>query len=333
VRGLHRGALQLAVALVLSGFMSQNANADALYSVTNLGGADPSGNYLNALSAGQQAAFQAGSFDVYAHPATVSGLPEFHQGDIVRTDLLDGDTILSSPNLVTSNNLGMNAGTSVETLPNVPTATSTQLVVFKPDPHTVTVPDSSNSGSPVQVQSPGYLVSYFTYTSTNYGQFNGTVAGINDHQVIATTQNNGAGVQVPYLQGAGGTNSGAIPLGNLGGASAVANALNNSNQVVGWSQIASGAQHAFLYTNGSMQDLNSLIPSSSGFVLTSAVGINSAGEIVAFGTNSSGQTNEYLLTPLLAPVPEPSTLAVMSLIIVALAARQARVRRLSPKRG
>ena len=81
-----------------------------------------------------------------------------------------------------------------------------------------------------------------------------------------------------------------------------------------------------------MQDLNSLIPSSSGFVLTSAVGIDSAGEIVAYGTNSSGQTNEYLLAPplavALAPVPEPGTLAVMSLMIVALAARHARVRRL-----
>jgi probable HAF family extracellular repeat protein len=328
---MHRGVFHLAVAVASCGLISDQARADALYSVTNLGAADPSGNYLKALSAGEQSAFQAGSFDVYAHPATMSGLPEFHQGDVVRTNLLDGDVILSSPSLVTSNNLGMNAGTSVETLPNVPTATAAQLVVFKPDPHMVTVPDSSNPGSPVRVQSPGYLVSYFTSTSTNHGQFDGTVAGINDHRVIATTQNNGAGVQVPYLQGVGGTNVGAIPLGNLGGAGAVANALNNSNQVVGWSQIASGAQHAFLYTNGSMQDLNSLIPSSSGFVLTSAVGIDSAGDIAAYGTSASGQTNEYLLTLALAPVPEPSTLAVMTVMVLALAARQARIRRLASR--
>ena len=33
---------------------------------------DPTGNYLTALSASQQAAFQAGSFDVPSHPATAS---------------------------------------------------------------------------------------------------------------------------------------------------------------------------------------------------------------------------------------------------------------------
>ncbi len=73
-----------------------------------------------------------------------------------------------------------------------------------------------------------------------------------------------------------------------------------------------------------MQDLNSLIPSSSGIVLTSAVGIDAAGEIVAYGTNASGQVHEFFLTPADSPVPEPSTLAVMFSMIVALAVRQAR---------
>jgi len=82
---------------------------------------------------------------------------------------------------VTSNNIGINVGTSIQTLSQPTHAMSTQLVVFKPDPHTVTVPDSSsNPGAPTQVQSPGYLVSYFTSTSTNHGQFDGTVRGIND---------------------------------------------------------------------------------------------------------------------------------------------------------
>ena len=108
-----------------------------------------------------------------------------------------------------------------------------------------------------------------------------------------------------------------ISLGSLGGTNGVAYALNNSNQVVGWSQIASGAQHAFLYSNGTMQDLNLLIPPLSGVTLTSAVGIDSAGEIVAFGTGASGQTNEYLLTPLETSVPEPCTLAVFTVMIAA----------------
>jgi len=309
------------------GVFSSASRADALYSDTNLGATNPSGNYLGALSPADQAAFQAGSFDAYAHPATVTSLPTFHQGDVVRTDLMNGDDILSNPAMVTSNNLGMNAGTATETLPPSNSGSSTtQLVVFRPDPHTVQ--DPSNPG--VTVQSPGYLVKYFTESNSNFDQFYGTVAGINDHQVIATTEINGKGIHVPYLQGAGGTNTGAIDLGNLGGSDAVANALNNSSQVVGWSQIASGAQHAFLYANGTMRDLNLLIPSASGITLTTAVGIDGSDQIVAYGTNSSGQTEEFLLTPLAPPVPEPSTLAMFGLVILALAARQARSRCATP---
>ncbi len=75
-----------------------------------------------------------------------------------------------------------------------------------------------------------------------------------------------------------------------------------------------------------MQDLNLLIPPLSGTTLIDAVGIDSAGEIAAYGTNAAGQMHEYLLTPAELPVPEPSTLAVMSLMILALAARHARER-------
>ena len=54
------------------------------------------------------------------------------------------------------------------------------------------------------------------------------------------------------------------------------------------------------------------------------VGIDAAGDIVAYGTNASGQTHEYLLTPAESPIPEPSSLAVMSLAIAAVAIRQIR---------
>ncbi len=152
-----RGVQHLAVIFGLVGILSGSAGAAALYSVTNLGPANSSGSYLGALSASDQSAFQSGSFDVYAHPATVSGLGEFHQGDIVRTDLMDGDIILSSPSLVTSNNLGVNAGTSFETLPNLGSSSTQQLVIFLSDPHTVTNPSNGQT-----LQSPGYLSQYFT---------------------------------------------------------------------------------------------------------------------------------------------------------------------------
>jgi probable HAF family extracellular repeat protein len=106
---------------------------------------------------------------------------------------------------------------------------------------------------------------------------------------------------------------------------ALANALNDASQVVGWSQVASGAQHAFVYSNGTMQDLNLLIPPISGITLTTAVGIDDSGRIAAYGTDSSGQTEEFLLTP--ATVPEPSSLAIFGLVILGFTARHHRSRR------
>ena len=80
-----------------------------------------------------------------------------------------------------------------------------------------------------------------------------------------------------------------------------------------------------------MQDLNLLIPPLSGITLVSAVGIDAEGDIVAYGTNSSGQMHEYYLTPLESPVPEPGTLAVFALGIFALVAQRARSRRRAKK--
>ena len=337
---VHRGVFHLAVAVVSCGFVSHQARADAVYSVINLGTADPSGNYLGALSAGQQSAFRAGSFDVYSHPATVSNLPAFYssvasQADIFAPSTGNGTETFSNIVVTTSNNLGVNAGIANESSPAP--GMVTQAVVFTPDPHTISVPNSfaPSWSTPTLETSPGYLSMVPTSTSITFSQFIGKIAGINDQRSLALTESNfssnGQQVQNPKLFTNG---QGDASLGSLGGTNGVANALNNSNQVVGWSQIANGAQHAFLYANGSMQDLNSLIPSSSGFVLTSAVGIDSAGDIVAYGTSPSGQTDEYLLTPtpLLAPVPEPSALAVMGLMIVALAARHAGVRRHSNRK-
>ena len=79
VQVMHLGVFHLAVAVVLSGFLSHEARADDILSTTRCGWS--SGNYLKALSDGQQPAFQAGSFDIYSHPATVSGPPEFHQAE------------------------------------------------------------------------------------------------------------------------------------------------------------------------------------------------------------------------------------------------------------
>jgi len=81
-------------------------------------------------------------------------------------------------------------------------------------------------------------------------------------------------------------------LGTLGGSNSYGYAVNSSDQVVGKSQTSNGSEyHAFLYSNGQMVDLNTLIasdPNSAGVTLTSAVGINDQGWIVANGTATSG---------------------------------------------
>lgn len=63
-------------------------------------------------------------------------------------------------------------------------------------------------------------------------------------------------------------------LGDLGGGTTIARAINASGQVVGYSTLANGEQHAFSFVAGMMTDLN---PSSS---FSDAWGINASGQIV-----------------------------------------------------
>jgi probable HAF family extracellular repeat protein len=99
-------------------------------------------------------------------------------------------------------------------------------------------------------------------------------------------------------------------------------ALNNAGQVVGYFEIAGSGHllHAFLYDSGTTYDLNDLIPNASGITLNYTGGIDEAGRIVGFGTDGSGASRAYLLTPA-TPVPEPTTLALLGLIATSAGAR------------
>jgi probable HAF family extracellular repeat protein len=123
-------------------------------------------------------------------------------------------------------------------------------------------------------------------------------------------------------------NGQAIALGTLGTQSgweqSEATAMNSNGQVVGFSEVTQGnaySSHAFLYQHGSMIDLNSLIPSSSGVTLSNALFINDRGQIIAAGTTQDGPMHNYLLMP--TSVPEPGMLTVFGLA-AALALRRAR---------
>ncbi|HEX9539967.1 MAG TPA: hypothetical protein VGA04_17545 [Streptosporangiaceae bacterium] len=82
----------------------------------------------------------------------------------------------------------------------------------------------------------------------------------------------------------------------------VAEAINISGVIVGTTYGADSAgntfNHAFIYTGGQFRDLNTLIPAGSSFELTAATGINSAGQIIASGYNTTnGQLHAFLLSP------------------------------------
>jgi probable HAF family extracellular repeat protein len=72
-------------------------------------------------------------------------------------------------------------------------------------------------------------------------------------------------------------------LGTLGGASAEANAINDQGRVVGWSLLANGRQHAFLYRAGTMRDLGALAGG-----LSEATDINNTDVVVGWSAVASG---------------------------------------------
>jgi probable HAF family extracellular repeat protein len=80
-------------------------------------------------------------------------------------------------------------------------------------------------------------------------------------------------------------------------------AFNNKGQVVGASGYydngLSGVS-AFLYQNGKMLDLNTLLPKNSGWLLDNALAINDKGQITVHGTYSKG-INSYKAYALLTP--------------------------------
>ena len=104
-------------------------------------------------------------------------------------------------------------------------------------------------------------------------------------------------------------------IGTLGGPDCTADAINERGDVVGTSPVQVGTEvycdpetgtcyeypiyswHAFLYKNGKMTDLNTLIPSDSGWELNWAFDINNKGQVVGYGTVDD-RFRAFLLTPI-----------------------------------
>jgi probable HAF family extracellular repeat protein len=119
-------------------------------------------------------------------------------------------------------------------------------------------------------------------------------------------------------------NSGqAQDLGNLGfyAPESYLGGLNDAGQVVGYSVIPTGYDHAFLWTPADgMVDLNTLLDSSGkGWELTEAHAINNYGQIIGVGGfdppgSAPFGSYAYLLTPT-TPIPEPDGLVLLGGIV------------------
>jgi probable HAF family extracellular repeat protein len=90
-----------------------------------------------------------------------------------------------------------------------------------------------------------------------------------------------------------------LDLGLLPGtAGSLANSINSSGQIVGVSYRADGQNGPpFLYVDGTMYNLNDLLPAGSGWNLYWASKINDQGQILAYGQNPQRQPHACILTP------------------------------------
>jgi probable HAF family extracellular repeat protein len=99
-------------------------------------------------------------------------------------------------------------------------------------------------------------------------------------------------------------------LGTLGGRRSFANAINESGVIVGDADLAGDeVRAAFIYMDGLMHNLNTLIDPAEGWTLYSARGINDAGQIAAYGCR--GADCGAVLLEMAAQVPEPGAAALM----------------------
>jgi probable HAF family extracellular repeat protein len=68
---------------------------------------------------------------------------------------------------------------------------------------------------------------------------------------------------------------------------------------------------AFLYSNGTMIDLNSLLPANSGWQLIQANGINDSGQIVGTGFLNGQQSGFLLDLDTATAAPEPRSIMLI----------------------
>ena len=150
----------------------------------------------------------------------------------------------------------------------------------------------------------------------------GMATGINDSGEIIGYTSGGNGGGFLITNGVE-TSLGYLSLGTEGANQMMPDAINASGQIVGDVSYF-GDQHGFLYSGGTLYDLNNLLNATgSGWTIDDANAINDNGWIVADGSNSAGGGPVLLI-----PVPEPSSIILALLgtaAIFSLATRRGRL--------
>ena len=73
--------------------------------------------------------------------------------------------------------------------------------------------------------------------------------------------------------------------------------INDEGKVVGPSLDSDGNPRAFLFSKGTMKDLNALVPPDSAIYMLIPYAINSEGEVAGFGVTGSGEIHGFLASP------------------------------------
>lgn len=122
---------------------------------------------------------------------------------------------------------------------------------------------------------------------------------VNDAVQVVGTSDVGGGSQHAFLYADGAMTD----LGTISGRSnSAAYSINEYGWIVGHSYTNASDRHAFVYDGISISDLNDATMNGTGWVLTDALGINDAGQIVGYGS-FNGRTRAFLLDPVSVPLP------------------------------
>ena len=134
--------------------------------------------------------------------------------------------------------------------------------------------------------------------------------GINDRDQILGAVMDASQAARPFLYAGGELTM----LGDLGGRYSNAWDLNNLGQVVGEATLPNDpeSRRGFLYTDGKMLNINTLIDSGLGWTVASAMGINDSQQILGYACRSRELCRPVRLDPISPPpIPEPDSLAML----------------------